>query len=63
MHRALCGLVAVGLICGSAKVSVATRKSIEATRGHFQNAITINGLHVALPTNVKNFPAELVPQP
>jgi len=63
MHRALCALIAVSLICGSAKVSVATRKSVEATKGQFHNGITINGLHVALPTDMKDFPTELVAQP
>jgi len=28
-----------------------------------QNGVSIYGLHVALPTNMKSFPAELVPLP
>jgi hypothetical protein len=28
-----------------------------------QNGVSIHGLHVALPANMKNFPAELVPLP
>jgi hypothetical protein len=34
-----------------------------AQKTQFHNEISISGLHIALPENMKNFPVELVPLP
>jgi hypothetical protein len=56
------------LVLGSIFVNVtATPNKIaaetEAQKAQFHNVISIGGLHVSLPENLKNFPVELVPQP
>ncbi len=35
----------------------------QAAQGSAQNGAIVYGLHVALPSNMKNFPPELVPLP
>jgi hypothetical protein len=38
-------------------------QTVAARDSPIQNGVSIHGLHVALPANMKNFPAELVPLP
>jgi hypothetical protein len=35
----------------------------EARKTQFHNVISVSGLHIALPKDMKNFPVELVPLP
>jgi hypothetical protein len=34
-----------------------------ATKAEFHNHVVVDGLYVALPTEMKNFPADLVAEP
>jgi hypothetical protein len=64
MRRAFYTLVIVGLICGSAKISADMRKPVDAPTGYsFGKITTLNGLPMALPSNLRNVPVELVPEP
>jgi hypothetical protein len=40
-----------------------TDATMTPAKSQFQNGASINGLHVALPENMKTFPVELVPLP
>lgn len=55
-------LVAVGI---SASVMVSAPKTIAvgAAAGEFHNVALVNGLHVALPDDMRNFSAALIPLP
>ncbi len=56
------------LVLGSIFVKVTatpntTAARTEAPQAQFHNVISINGLRVSLPENLKNFPVELAPLP
>jgi len=56
------------LVLGSIFVKVTatpdkTAAGAEAQKAQFHNVISINGLHVSLPENLKNFLVELAPLP
>ena len=56
------------LVLGSIFVKVTatpnkTAAEAEAQKAQFHNVISISGLHVSLPENLKNFPVELAPLP
>lgn len=59
----------IALVLGNIFVNVTaaspnkTVAEIEARRMQFHNIISVSGLHVALPEDMKNFPVELVPLP
>jgi hypothetical protein len=61
MRAPLFTLVIIGLILASAKLGAGIRKPIDSMNGH--EVITATGLHVALPSNLPNIPAGLVPEP
>ncbi len=63
MYRTLCAIIVAGLICGSAKVSIATRKPADAGKAHAHTVITNDGLHVSLPSDIPRLPAGLLPEP
>jgi hypothetical protein len=58
----------IALVVGSIFVNVTAslNKSValtEARKTQFHNVISVSGLYVALPEDMKNFPVELVPLP
>jgi hypothetical protein len=55
----------IALVLGSIFVNVtaASPNKTEAQKTQFHNMISVSGLHVALPEDMKNFPVELVPLP
>jgi hypothetical protein len=65
MRRAL----NVALVIAAVLVNVLTARStttvakLEAAQQPGQNGAIVYGLHVALPSHMKNFPPELVPLP
>ncbi len=62
--RGAFSIVAVaGLILWITLASSKTVADLEATKGEVHNQISIDGLHVALPDGMKDFPLELVPLP
>ena len=66
MRRGLYLLAVAALMSIVADVMIAptrTDANMAATKGHYRNAVSINGLHVALPESMKTFPVELVPLP
>jgi len=56
------GLVVTGILIS---VMAASNRTVAVTeaRGEPHNVVLIYGLHVALPDDMKTFPAELVPLP
>ena len=66
MRRGLSILAVVALMSVVADVMIAPSKTgadMAATKGQHQNAVSIYGLHIALPESMKTFPVELVPLP
>lgn len=66
MRRALSIAAVAALVSAGLLVIVAPNRTVadmEATYGEFRNQISIYGLHVALPDDMKRFPVELVPLP
>ena len=64
MRRALnVALVVVGVLVNVLASRDTTVANSQAARGSAQNGAIVYGLHVALPSNMKNFPPELVPLP
>jgi hypothetical protein len=66
MRRALSIVAVAALISVVLLVVVAPSKTvadIEATKGGFHHQISIHGLHVSLPDEMKDFPIDLVPLP
>jgi hypothetical protein len=64
MRRALNILLVLGSIF--VKVTATPNKTAAETKAQqaqFHNVVSIGGLHVSLPENMKNFPAELAPLP
>jgi hypothetical protein len=64
MRRTLA--IVLVLDCIFVKVAATPNKTAvetEAQKAQFHNVISINGLHVSLPENLKIFPVELAPQP
>lgn len=64
MRRAL----NVALVVAGVLVNVMTSRSTpvansQAAQWPVQNGTVVYGLHVALPSNMKSFPAELIPLP
>jgi hypothetical protein len=57
----------IALVLGSIFVNVTAspNKTVAGTerKTQFHNVISVSGLHVALPEDMKNFPVELVPLP
>jgi hypothetical protein len=63
MRRLVWTLAIVGLMCGFAKISAGTRKPIDQTSQHsFDNVVTINRVHMALPPHLRKVPLETVPE-
>jgi hypothetical protein len=61
-------VINIALVLGSMLVNVTaspnkTVAETETQKMQFHNVISVSGLHVALPEDMKNFPAELVPLP
>jgi hypothetical protein len=66
MTRALSILTVAALMGVFVTVSIAPSKTVadvEAMNHRHTNTIMVHGLHVALPYDVKDFPAEMVPLP
>ena len=58
----------IALVLGSIFVNVtaSSNKTVaetESRKTQFYNVISVSGLHIALPKDMKNFPVELVPLP
>jgi hypothetical protein len=58
----------IALVLGSIFVNVTaspntTVAETEARKTQFHNVISVSGLHIALPKDMKNFPVEIVPLP
>lgn len=61
-------VINIALVLGSMLVNVTaspnkTVAETEMQKTQFHNVISVSGLHVALPEDMKNFPVELVPLP
>jgi hypothetical protein len=61
-------VINIALVVGSIFVNVTaspntTVAEAEARKTQFHNRISVSGLHVVLPEDMKNFPVELVPLP
>jgi hypothetical protein len=61
-------VINIALVLGSMLVNVTaspnkTVAETETQNTQFHNIISVSGLHVALPEDMKNFPVELVPLP
>ncbi|HEY6861098.1 MAG TPA: hypothetical protein VI358_15100 [Pseudolabrys sp.] len=61
-------VINIALVVGSIFVNVTaspnkTVAETKAQKAQFHNVISVSGLHVALPEDMKNFPVELVPLP
>jgi len=66
MWRGLSILAVAALVSVAIDVMIGPNKTganVKATKGQFHNEISIYGLHIALPENMKTFPVELVPLP
>ena len=66
MRRALSIVAMAALISGVLLVTVAPSKTgadMEATKSEFHHHVLIDGLHIALPDDMKGFPSDLVPLP
>ncbi len=64
MRRALnVALVVAGVLVNVWPRASTTVANSQAAQGPAQNGAIVYGLHVALPSNMKNFPPELVPLP
>ena len=60
MRRMLNGALVLGVIVVSVTASLSTSPAkMDATENH----LIVHGLYVALPSDMKNFPVELVPLP
>ncbi len=53
-------LVAAGILIS---VMAQSDKTVAVTNGETHNVAVVYGLHVAIPDDMKTFPAELVPLP
>jgi hypothetical protein len=60
MRKALYGVLVLAGVLTS--VIAAPMKQV-ATKAEFHNHVVVDGLYVALPTEMKNFPADLVAEP
>ena len=61
-------VINIALVLGSIFVNVTaspdnTVAKTEVPKTQFHNVISVSGLHVVLPEDMKNFPVELVPLP
>jgi hypothetical protein len=64
MRRALnVALVIVGVLVNVLASRDTTVANSQAAQWPVQNGAIVYGLHVALPSHMKNFPPELVPLP
>lgn len=64
MRRALnVALVVAGILVNVLAARDSTVANTHAVQWSAQNGAIVYGLHVALPSNMKNFPPELVPLP
>jgi len=66
MRRGLSILAIAALMSVVIEVMIApsrTGANMAATKNSFHNEVSIYGLHVALPENMRTFPVELVPLP
>lgn len=64
MRRALnVALVVAGVLVNVLASRGTTATNTQAAQWPVQNGTIVYGLHVALPSNMKNFPPELVPLP
>ncbi len=66
MRRALFIVTVAALMSILAQVIGSPNKTVagmRATKSGFHNVVVVDGLHVALPTNMRSFPVELVPLP
>ena len=64
MRRALnIALVVAGVLVNVLASRDTTVANSQATQRPTQNGAIVHGLHVALPSHMKNFPPELVPLP
>jgi hypothetical protein len=64
MRRALnVVLVVAGVLVNVMTSRSTTVANSQAAQWPVQNGTVVYGLHVALPSNMKSFPAELIPLP
>ena len=64
MRRALnVALVVAGVLVNVVASRSTTVANSQAVQWSVQNGTVVYGLHVALPSNMKSFPAELIPLP
>ena len=63
MRRAFSIVSVTGLILWITLAPSKAPGDLEAVKGGFHNQRVIDGLHVALPDNMKAFPREMVPLP
>jgi hypothetical protein len=64
MRRALnVALVVAGVLVNVMTSRSTTVANSQAAQWAVQNGTVVYGLHVALPSNMKSFPAELIPLP
>ena len=66
MHRALSIVAAAALTSVVHLTSIAPSTTVadrEAIKSEFHNKISIYGLHITLPDDMKSFPMEIVPIP
>ena len=64
MRRALnVALVVAGVLVNVMASRSTTVVNSQAVQWPVQNGTVVYGLHVALPSNMKSFPAELIPLP
>lgn len=64
MRRALnVALIVAGVLLNVLASRETTVANSQAAQGPVQNGSIVYGLHVALPSTIKNFPPELVPLP
>jgi hypothetical protein len=64
MRRALnVALVVAGVLVNVMTSRSTTVENSQAAQWPVHNGAVVYGLHVALPSNMKSFPAELIPLP
>ncbi|MGC2823645.1 MAG: hypothetical protein WA322_05330 [Pseudolabrys sp.] len=56
-------ILTIALVLGGVFVNVMASPIKTVGETDMGNVVVIRGLHVSLPSDMKNFPVELVPQP
>ena len=63
MKRILNIILVVAGLSASVLAALPKTVAVDVATAEFHNVAVIDGLHVALPKDMKGFPAALVPQP